>query len=271
MDKQYEEKFPVTVYGTDSKGEMFIEDGHTQTVARAWVRLPLRHRLQPGAEIIIFNKNNGNQAEFLIERQEGGAFKAVLKDLSVDIWEKDFGVPPEPEPDLRVRVHIVCERCGTRESVALEDEDVDRLLEGQPLRRHCAECVAETDWHSEATTAERRAAAQASASPAAVPQEPAPAAPVHEPTGAERRTTRRIQMKTKARVRRASGTMEIVVPVNVSRGGIAFESRASYELEEVVHVAMHYREGGEILETPGRIVRVSRRKDGFEYGVRFEG
>ncbi len=78
-------------------------------------------------------------------------------------------------------------------------------------------------------------------------------------------------MKTTARIRRATtqGT-EIVAPVNVSRGGIAYESRLSYELEEVIFVAMHYREGGELLETPGRIVRVSPGGQNFGYGVRFE-
>ncbi len=297
MDKIFEEKIPITVYGTDSRGEMFVEDAQTVAVARAWVKLPLRHRLSPGAEIIIFNKANGNQAEFLLEGQEGGAFKAILKDQSIDIWEKDFGVVPEPEPELAIRVHIVCDVCGTRESVLLGDEQVDRLLDGEPLQRHCAQCVKETDWHSAVVVAQREPA-QHAPRPAAVqsgPQAPpsaprpasapppgapgkaaarpaaqAPAAPPPLPSGAERRTSRRIHMKTDARIRRSSGGTEVLVPVNVSRGGIAFQSRAYYELEEVVHVALHYRKGAEPMEAPGRIVRVSKLENAFEFGVRFE-
>src|SRR2546422_6813994 len=117
MEKQIEEKVPVTIYGTDTKGEMFAEDSSTQTLARGWVKLPIRHKMSNGTEIILFNKANGNQAEFLIDEQEGGVFRAVLKDISVDIWERDFGQPPEPEPDPRTAVHMVCKCCGTRESV----------------------------------------------------------------------------------------------------------------------------------------------------------
>jgi len=63
---------------------------------------------------------------------------------------------------------------------------------------------------------------------------------------------------------------EVIAPLNVSKGGVGFESRLSYSLDEVVFVALHYREGGEALETPGTIVRVSQRSGAFEYGVRYE-
>ena len=86
----------------------------------------------------------------------------------------------------------------------------------------------------------------------------------------ERRTARRIYVRTQARIRRPSSS-EVVAPVNVSRGGIGFESRASYELDEVIWVAMHFREGAEHLETPSRIVRVSpgAKGDRYSYGVKF--
>ena len=79
-------------------------------------------------------------------------------------------------------------------------------------------------------------------------------------------------MRTQARVRRPTSS-EVVAPVNVSRGGICFESRSSYELDEVVWVAMHFHEGAEHLETPSRIVRVSpgAKGDAYSYGVKFEG
>jgi len=50
--------------------------------------------------------------------------------------------------------------------------------------------------------------------PAAMAEAPAPP-PIN---WAERRTSRRIQMKTRARVRRPDGRVEIVSPLNVSRG-----------------------------------------------------
>ena len=50
MEKQYEEKIAVTIYGTDSKGEMFTEDANTHTVARAWIKLPVRHKMTRSEE-----------------------------------------------------------------------------------------------------------------------------------------------------------------------------------------------------------------------------
>ena len=110
---------------------------------------------------------------------------------------------------------------------------------------------------------------EAAAQPATEAEAPSSAEP--EIPWSERRTARRIYVRTQARVRRPSSS-EVVAPVNVSRGGICFESRASYELGEVVWVAMHFREDAQHLETPSRIVRVSpgAKGDAYSYGVKFE-
>jgi hypothetical protein len=311
MAKIYEEKIAVTVYGTDTKGEMFVEDCNTSSVAREWVKLPLRRRVSAGAEIIIFNKTNGNQAEFLLEGLEDGLTKAILKDLSVDIWEKDFGVPKEPVPDPRPRVHMICKVCGTIESVPMEEPDRQRALAGDEFWRHCAHCVEETDWQSEEWIAhlQRQKTAPPPPPPAPVQHElpsalrPAPVAPEPPPppppvpplppppppvaskpapapapeppsppevSWRERRSSRRIQMKTRARIRRSSGEAEVVAPLNLSKGGVCFDSVHPYVLDEKIFVVMHYREGEEALETPGSVVRVSPRGDRFEYGVRYD-
>src|SRR5580658_6814039 len=100
MNKEFTEKIPITVYGSDAKGEMFVEDTATALVAREWILVPIRKRIPPSSEVIIFNKTNGNQAEFLVEEQDAsGFYRARLKDQTVDIWEKDFGMPVMPTPD----------------------------------------------------------------------------------------------------------------------------------------------------------------------------
>jgi hypothetical protein len=309
MNNEFTEKIPITVYGSDSKGEMFVEDTATALVARDWIMVPIRKRIPPGSEVIVFNKTNGNQAEFLVEEQDGsGIYRARLKDQSVDIWERDFGVPPEPKPDTRLRVHLLCKNCGTQESVQLEADESAAVAAGEVIWRHCAHCVEETDWQSASWLAEQRrlddqrkeekrkeelrraAPATAAVAPPPPPPEPPPVAPpmndappeVVEPppaaepeppaapiNWAERRSSRRIQMKTRARVRRTDNRSEIVSPLNVSRGGIAFETGQQYGLDEMIQVALHYREGEQPLETLGSIVRVSPRGQTTEYGVKF--
>jgi hypothetical protein len=281
-------------------------------VAHEWVKLILRKRATPGSEIIVFNKSNGNQAEFLLEAPDAtGLHRARLKDLSVDIWEKDFGIAPEPAPDTRPRVHLVCKSCGTQESMALDPEEHTKVTNGEELWRHCVHCAEDTDWQSAAWLAAQLAAKPAptpasapaavspavspaglpaalrpAAAPAPAPPQPPPPIAAPEPppplpapaaappaapaiNWAEKRAARRIQMKTRARVRRVDGKVEIVAPLNVSRGGIAFESPLEYALDERIRVAMHYREGEDALETTGAIVRVSPRSATQEYGVKF--
>jgi len=316
MSKELTEKIPITVYGSDTKGEMFVEDTTTVLLAREYILVPIRKRIPPGSEVIVFNKTNGNQAEFLVEEQDGaGVYRARLRDLSVDVWERDFGTVPDPIPDLRPRLHLICKNCGTQESVRLEPEDYAQAVAGEVLWRHCAQCVEETDWQAADWLAEQRRLAEVRreeqrlaatlAAPSAIhaaplpiatppqPHPPAPAAPPPPPPApepepvppepppaaerakpaeinwAERRSSRRIQMKTRARVRRPDNRSEIVAPLNVSRGGIAFESTQKYSLDDRIQVALHYREGEQALETLGSIVRVSSRGQTAEYGVKF--
>jgi hypothetical protein len=308
MSKEIAEKIAITVYGTDTRGEMFVEDTSTAVLAHEWIKLVLRKRMTPGSEIIVFNKTNGNQAEFLLEGADAtGLFRARLKDLTVDIWEMDFGLAPEPVVDTRTRVHLICKCCGSQESVPLDSEEQAKAASGEVLWRHCSQCVEETDWQAESWLAEqrrldenKRAAQRAAAPPPALVADP-PAPPAREPATvadpepapvpevvfapppalvadapapppinwAEKRTSRRIQMKTRARVRRPDGRVEIVSPLNVSRGGIAFESAVEYTLDERIKVAMHYREGEEPLETAGVIVRVIPGANAKDYGVKF--
>ena len=88
----------------------------------------------------------------------------------------------------------------------------------------------------------------------------------------DRRTTRRIHVRTRARIRRPD-LVEILEPINVSRRGLCFESDYSYELNSMVWVALHYQEDmPDILETPSRVVRIIPRENGapVRYGVHFE-
>ena len=121
---------------------------------------------------------------------------------------------------------------------------------------------------------EESPASSATSTPPTSPTSPAPPAPPAPPPGqtvAVSRTSKRVQMQTRVRIRRdATRAEEIVEPLNVSRGGIAFESRNPYELGDLIHLTMHYREGEESLETPARIVQSFRAVGKCTYGVQFE-
>jgi len=305
---QYTKKIGVVVFGTDQKGDGFQEDTSTIEVAATWAKIRLRHSPQPGTDLLVFNKENGNQAEFVFEAMAAPNEATIsLRDHSVDVWQLDFGLPAEPVPDERLRRHLCCSHCGTRESVVLDTEAAANLEQTGRLMRHCRQCMESTEWRveGEPVAAAAPVKEEAAPPPVAAPRPPVaappppvvappppvaappPAAaaapvpvpqPVAEPAAevpppiswADRRESRRIQLRTRARIRRAASS-EIVAPINVSRGGICFESRAAYELDEVIWVAMHFREGEQPMETPSRIVRITRMEGaGYNYGVSFE-
>ncbi len=91
----------------------------------------------------------------------------------------------------------------------------------------------------------------------------------------EHRRYRRMAMKTRVRIRRESGSeMEVLEPVNVSQGGIGFESTRQYDPREVVWVKMPYDpslpdSGG--IETRSLIVRAVPLPgwNAFSCGVQF--
>ncbi len=96
---------------------------------------------------------------------------------------------------------------------------------------------------------------------------------LEELAAGERRSSRRVAAASMVRIRRESGETEVVPPIDLSRGGFAFESVQHYSLHECVWVAPHFRpEDRDPLELRGAIVRAAP-VAGWEaqrYGVKFE-
>lgn len=97
-----------------------------------------------------------------------------------------------------------------------------------------------------------------------------------EPPGeSDRRRSLRAAMKTRVRVRRGSvADAEVLAPLNVSRGGLGFESARPYQLHEMVWVTLHYNpQTPDDVDTEirGIIVRAAPLPEyqAASYGVRF--
>jgi hypothetical protein len=150
------------------------------------------------------------------------------------------------------------------------------------LRRHLDGQDVEKELNPTERAAYQMLAPKAAPPPPAPPPEAPKVAAVAEPapeapkTGPERRQSRRIQMNTRARVRTATDKegkeAEIIAPVNISRGGICFESACAHRLDDPVFVILHYKPGTSEMETRGMIVRVSPAAGAkTSYGVKFLG
>jgi hypothetical protein len=79
-------------------------------------------------------------------------------------------------------------------------------------------------------------------------------------------------MKTRVRIRRESDNVsEILEPLNLSRGGVGFQSCKRFALHEIVWVIMHYRPESTDMETKSMIVRAAPipHSTEFSYGLKF--
>ncbi len=91
----------------------------------------------------------------------------------------------------------------------------------------------------------------------------------------ERRLSVRAAMKTRVRLRRGSlADAEVLAPLNVSRGGLGFQSTRSYQLHEMIWVTLHCDPQAPAdvdTEIRGIIVRAAPLPefDAASYGVRF--
>jgi hypothetical protein len=182
------------------------------------------------------------------------------------------------EPSLKFKQQIYLRRLD-RLSRFMAGEEVAMELTPTEIEAYA---LISTPPERSQTAPAAAAAAHGSAAPSA-PIAP-PAAPLAVPAGgeapaegAERRRSRRIQMRTRARIRRQSdGSAEVLEPVNVSRGGIGFRSSRLYALHEKISVNMHFQPNqpeSEISESRGMIVRAVAETGTqlYSYGVKFLG
>ena len=56
-------------------------------------------------------------------------------------------------------MHLVCVACQTREAVALEEYEIEKLERTGCLSRNCPQCAADTEWEKESVAQWRAEAA----------------------------------------------------------------------------------------------------------------
>ena len=79
-------------------------------------------------------------------------------------------------------------------------------------------------------------------------------------------------MKTRVRIRREPGpTTEVLEPLDLSKGGISFQSPKRFALHEIIWVSMHYQPGFSTIAVRSQIVRAAPipQSAEFSYGVKF--
>ncbi len=268
---------PIVVSGTDiAGGHDFVENARTLLVSRSGATIVLTRTLGPEQTIFIKCGATQKEAEARVVGQLGiqldcHIYGVAVLDPSVELWGVRFPELP-PEDKALGRVCLQCISCQTREVCYLSEVELEVFEVNHNLGRNCSQCREWTLWKEVPQDFVEPGVAPAAPipTPEAEPKAAAaPAAPSAEPKN-RRRFTRTNLRKTGC-VRQPGSDPDVVQVLDMSRGGVRFESKRIYRKFSWVEIAVPYIGGGAAeVFVPGRIARVVERPDGKrEYGVEY--
>ena len=269
---------PIVVSGTDiAGGRDFVENARTLLVSRSGATIVLTRVLGPEQTVFIKCGATQKEAEVRVVGQLGiqldcHIYGVAMLDPTVELWGVRFPELPPADKALG-RVCLQCISCQTREVVYLTEVELEVFEVNHSLGRNCSQCREWTLWKEVPQDYVEPAPAPA-ATPAPPPEAaPAPAAPATAPPAElkNRRRFIRTAIRKTGCVRQPGSDPDVVQVLDMSRGGIRFESSRVYRKFSWVELAVPYIGGGAAeVFVPGRIVRIVERNDGKrEYGIEY--
>ena len=264
---------PIIVSGTDiAGGRDFVENARTQLVSRTGATIVLSRVLGPEQTVFIKCLPTRKEAEARVVGQLGiqldcHIYGVAVLNPEVELWGVRF--PDISQADKALgRVCLQCISCQTREVCYLSEVELEVFDVNHNLGRSCNHCREWTLWKEVPQDfAEPPAAPDATSS--ATPEAAAALAPPPE-TKNQRRFTR-TNLRKQACVRQPGSDPDVVNVLDMSRGGIRFESKRIYRRFSWVEIAVPYIGGGAAeVFVPGRIASVREGKEGkHQYGIEY--
>ena len=242
----------VQISCADLTGKHFTEVVQTVNVSRNGCCLLLKPSLAVGQKVHLQRMGSREEAHGRIVGQTGISSEGNLYGVEVlnpgeNFWGIRFPHQKELEEGC-VRVLLKCSACQNCEQAALNEVEFSVFQITHHLTRKCQACSANTVWE----TVPHKTEADG------------------EQNGKkpDKRKYARISMKTLACI--GPPHADVVDVVNVSRGGVCFQSSRTYGEDTWVQVAVPYTPGSANIFVAGRIVR-SRKTDSalIEYGVEY--
>jgi hypothetical protein len=248
---------PVVIRGTDLNGREFIERTSTEHISRHGASLVLKRLLGPDQQITLRRTGLGVETTARVVgqvgiRSQGHIYGIVLEDAH--FWGVNF--PSATHVNLRVELRCTC--CAVRETAELNEIEAAVLEANKILSRPCSECHATTFWQALAANLQAACPSRDGESVAAPSSK------------TNRRRNLRTALRASACLCQPSGLRDVSRVLDVSRGGISFQTTENYILHSWVELAAPYTEGGANIFVPGRIVWERRVNDEVrEYGVQY--
>ena len=263
----------VTAIGMDLQGQCFLCNSRTELVAPSGCTLPLKHALAIDDEMDIqigSRELRGRVAGKLKSVKQQHVYAIQFDDAASDCWEVTFPETSDPQPTFELR----CSACDLAGEVSLSAIELLVFETNGAITRTCPRCSERTRWGRE------RGANHVGRSKGFMPT-PAPAASWERdtvvqrdmvlplasrisphtpaPRAGEQRKTSRVQLKgVKACVESVQRGSDIVVVVDLSKGGLRFLSFKQYHRGDEVRVAVPYTVAGNNIFVAAEIVRMQK-------------
>jgi len=235
---------PVEVVGNNLFGDIFLCEGWTEVVSQTGARVRLKQNLASDQEVTIRCLETGKEASARVVARVNGKSKQnvygiMLLDPETQPWGINF--PPRGDSAGAVgRIVLECLTCRTRELVYLDGFELEVLESSETLSRFCRRCADSCLWRK-----------SYEALPAGMDD-----AESSDRSGLEDRRDPRREVRTIACIQNGEDGEELVKVRNVSRSGLCFESRRTYDKDGKIEVAIPYSSGGGNIFLPARIARV---------------
>jgi hypothetical protein len=188
---------------------------------------------------------------------------AVEIDPSAGQWDVSFPQPEEPPPTLVLR----CSGCDLPGDVVLTGLDALVHEAMGTITRMCPRCRERTRWGTERGADHQPAKASLPQSSPGAPPQPAVLLPLAgyieplppKPRTRDERRSARVQLRSaKACVETPVRGIDIVVVVDMSKGGLRFVSTRRYECGDWMRVAVPYIPGANNIFVSAEVVRVHK-------------
>jgi hypothetical protein len=262
--------FRLEISGTDTSGRMISERARTEVITRDGGLMICAASLPTGSHFELKHLGNIAHARIVgamgIRGDEIAYGIAFLDTSGLSFWGVEF--PPPDEAGGAGRAVLECGRCGTQQVFELSEVEMMVLESVRVVSHDCQRCADETLWQVPVVLSEPDFVVSGSS---AVPSE---AADKGKRTRNDRKHQRLSMKRTRACIRRLGQPEDVVDVIDVSRGGVSFQSWVDYQPKAYIEIAVPYTEGGANVFTPARIARVKVRarmpQVKGEYGCQYE-
>lgn len=273
----------ILLVGSDTEGKVFSEKTKTVLLSRHGAGIISKYKLSAEQELILRRLDTNKETEVRVVGQIGAesdsyTYGVAFLDSTNDFWGIQFPQPSDVEKSANIAL-LECGGCRARETVEHSDLESDVYLVNEGIVRFCKNCGSSTFWRKASDdTEEVPVAVEVAQAPraTAIAVEEAPmSVESSTPAPSVRQENRRKHVRTKvnfkACIRSFAHGDDLVICVDISRGGLCFKSRKPYAEKFKIEVAAPYSAGGANIFVPAEIVHVLELKEEkkFRCGVAY--